>query len=159
MAQYTWEGYYPLFLGRTSRIGFGTAAPTVGQWDQNSVIVNEAAAAGVPYAWVCTAGGNPGTWLPMNVLANSLAAPRTVAGTTDTIVPATDKVVVYSGGTTVTITLPAVPPAGGVGPIYLINANSGTATLSTSGTLVGLATFATNTSAQIYSNGTNWYRV
>jgi hypothetical protein len=156
MAQSTWEGFYPLLLGRTAKVGFGTAAPTTGQWEQNTVVVNEAAAVGVPYAWVCTAGGSPGTWTPILNLENKLTAPRSTALTTDTIVPATDKIVVYTGGTVVTVTLPT-PPVNGSGPIYLINANSGTLTLS--GTLSGATTALTATSAAVMSVGTSWYRI
>jgi hypothetical protein len=159
MAQNTWEGYKPLILGRTATASFGTAAPTSGQWEQNSVVVNEAAAVGVPYAWFCTAGGTPGTWTPMHILSNMLTAPRSVTGATDTVVPATDKIVVYSGQTTATVTLPTTPPVNGIGPIYLVNTNAGNITLSTSGTLVGSATIANGTTGAVMSVAAIWYRV
>jgi hypothetical protein len=159
MSTTTWEGYKALLLGRTATVNFGTAAPTVGQNEQNSVVINEAATPGVPYAWLCTAGGNPGTWTPIHTLQNALTAPRSLAGGTDTIVPATDKIVVYTGGTACTVTLPTTPPVNGIGPIYLVNVNSGSLTLSTAGTLVGSATVVTATSAAIMSVGAVWYRV
>ncbi|MDB4947429.1 MAG: hypothetical protein JWM27_78 [Gemmatimonadetes bacterium] len=42
----------------------GTAAPASGTWATGSRIVNVAPSSTAPSAWVCTAGGTPGTWVP-----------------------------------------------------------------------------------------------
>ncbi len=55
-----------------------TAAPTTGTYAQGDVLRNstptEAGASGGKYVvtgWICTAGGSPGTWLPMRVLTGN----------------------------------------------------------------------------------------
>lgn len=55
-----------------------TAAPTSGKWAQGDVIWNseptEAGATSSKYVilgWVCTAGGEPGTWLPIRTLTGN----------------------------------------------------------------------------------------
>lgn len=65
------------------------------------------------------------------------------------------RVLVITGGTTSTITLPAA--SGTLREIYIINDNSGTATLPT--LAAGTEAILTGTSAHLLSNGTGWYRV
>ena len=55
-----------------------TAAPTTGTWAQGDQLRNstptELGTAGSKYViqgWICTAGGTPGTWLPMRVLTGN----------------------------------------------------------------------------------------
>lgn len=43
-------------------IGWRSAAPTTGTWQQGDIIYNTAPAAGGTIGWVCTAAGTPGTW-------------------------------------------------------------------------------------------------
>src|SRR6185437_14582168 len=43
----------------------GTAAPISGTYSTAAICWNSAPAAGQPIAWVCTAGGSPGTWKPL----------------------------------------------------------------------------------------------
>lgn len=65
------------------------------------------------------------------------------------------RVLVISGGTTSTLTLPAA--SGALREIYVINDGSGTATLPT--LAAGTEAILTGTSAHLLSNGTGWYRV
>lgn len=65
------------------------------------------------------------------------------------------RVLVISGGTTSTLTLPAA--SGNLREIYVINDGSGTATLPT--LAAGTEAILTGTSAHLLSNGTGWYRV
>jgi len=46
----------------------GTGPPVSGVWIQGSVVLNTAAAIGQPTRWICTVGGNPGTWIVESVL-------------------------------------------------------------------------------------------
>jgi|688.fasta_scaffold107820_2 hypothetical protein len=65
------------------------------------------------------------------------------------------RVLVISGGSTSTITLPAA--SGALREIFVINDGSGTATLPT--LAAGTEAVTTGTSAHLLSNGTGWYRV
>ena len=65
------------------------------------------------------------------------------------------RVLVISGSSTSTITLPAA--SGTLREIYIINDASGTATLPT--LAAGTEAITTGTSARLLSNGTGWYRV
>ena len=65
------------------------------------------------------------------------------------------RVLVISGGTTSTLTLPAA--SGALREIYVINDGSGTAALPT--LAAGTENILTGTSAHLLSNGTGWYRV
>lgn len=65
------------------------------------------------------------------------------------------RVLVISGGTTSTLTLPAA--SGTLREIIVINDGSGTATLPA--LAAGTEAILTGTSARILSNGTGWYRV
>lgn len=44
-------------------LGFPAAAPTVGTWAKGDRVQNHNPTVGQPKAWVCTAGGTPGTWV------------------------------------------------------------------------------------------------
>lgn len=65
------------------------------------------------------------------------------------------RVLVISGGTTSTLTLPAA--SGALREIIVINDASGTATLPT--LAAGTEAITAGTAARILSNGTGWYRV
>lgn len=65
------------------------------------------------------------------------------------------RVLVISGGTTSTITLPAA--SGAIRELFVINDGSGTATLPT--LAAGTEAVTTGTSAHLLSDGTGWYRV
>jgi hypothetical protein len=65
------------------------------------------------------------------------------------------RVLVISGGSTSTLTLPAA--SGALREIIVINDGSGTATLPT--LAAGTEAITTGTSARLLSNGTGWYRV
>ena len=65
------------------------------------------------------------------------------------------RVLVISGGSTSTITLPAA--SGSLREIFVINDGSGTAILPA--LAAGTEAVATGTSAHLLSNGTGWYRV
>jgi len=61
-----------------ARDNTGTAAPTAGTWAQGDQVINstptEAGTAGSKYVvvgWICTAGGTPGTWVPMRNLTGN----------------------------------------------------------------------------------------
>lgn len=41
------------------------APPTQGTYAQGDFVRNAKPVAGAPFGWVCTAGGNPGTWKPV----------------------------------------------------------------------------------------------
>jgi len=42
--------------------GEATAAPARGTWQQGAIVFNSAPSPGTPIGWVCTSGGEPGTW-------------------------------------------------------------------------------------------------
>ena len=65
------------------------------------------------------------------------------------------RVLVISGGSTSTLTLPAA--SGALRELFVINDGSGTATLPT--LAAGTEAITTGTSAHLLSNGTGWYRV
>lgn len=65
------------------------------------------------------------------------------------------RVLVISGGSTSTLTLPAA--SGVLRELFVINDGSGTATLPTLG--AGTEAITTGTSAHLLSDGTGWYRV
>jgi hypothetical protein len=65
------------------------------------------------------------------------------------------RVLVITGGTTSTLTLPAA--SGPLREIFIINDGSGTATLPT--LAAGTEAILTATSAHLLSDGTGWYRV
>jgi hypothetical protein len=46
-----------------------SAAPTTGIWRAGDITWNSAPASGQPVGWVCTAGGQPGTWLGFGAVA------------------------------------------------------------------------------------------
>ncbi|HEX6964539.1 MAG TPA: glycosyl hydrolase family 28-related protein [Gemmatimonadaceae bacterium] len=43
----------------------GTASPTSDTWSQGDIQYNRTPAVGKPYAWACTTGGTPGSWVPV----------------------------------------------------------------------------------------------
>lgn len=49
----------------TVQRGVGTAAPTANTWNTGDIQYNRTPAVGKPYAWICTSGGTPGTWVPV----------------------------------------------------------------------------------------------
>lgn len=55
--------YWSKFIDRGVQAARRPAAPTAGQWDTGDMVFNSAPAAGQPAYWLCSAGGNPGTWL------------------------------------------------------------------------------------------------
>jgi hypothetical protein len=61
----------------------GTAAPTTGTWQQGDLVINRAPTAGGTWAWVCTAGGTPGTWSALTTAYST--------GAGGTIIQATSK--------------------------------------------------------------------
>ena len=54
-------------LGQT--VGYSTAAPTAGNWNRGDICWNTTPSAGGIPGWMCTLGGNPGTWRDMAPLA------------------------------------------------------------------------------------------
>lgn len=46
----------------TRALGFGSAIPTDGTWQQGDIIFTETPVAGGFIGWTCTAAGTPGTW-------------------------------------------------------------------------------------------------
>ena len=136
-----------------------TAAPTSGTWNTFDYVENSAPAAGTPVGWICTAGGTSGTWKAVYPLQNvaNVATALTAAGSaavTDNIVPVTG-----SGAHNITLAAPTAANSGS--RLSIVNTSSGTVTaVAATGTAItGLATAATNTSAEFLSAGTNWYRV
>jgi hypothetical protein len=65
------------------------------------------------------------------------------------------RVLVISGGSTSTLTLPAA--SGSLREVFVINDGSGTATLPS--LAAGTEAITTGTSARLLSDGTGWYRV
>lgn len=47
-------------------IGSAAAAPTSGTYSTGDLVKNNAPAAGAPLGWWCTAGGTPGSWVPLS---------------------------------------------------------------------------------------------
>lgn len=52
-----------------NRVTLGTAAPTVGAWEQSDIIINTAPTAGGNIGWVCVTSGSPGTWKTFGTIA------------------------------------------------------------------------------------------
>jgi hypothetical protein len=86
---------------------------------------------------------------------NGLSATDVVTDTDAGNITIASRVLVISGGTTSTITLPAA--SGALRELFVINDASGTATLPT--LAAGTEAVTTGTSAHLLSNGTGWYRV
>ncbi len=86
---------------------------------------------------------------------NGLNAGEITTDTDGGSITISTRVLVISGGTTSSITLPAA--SGNLREIYVINDGSGTATLPT--LAAGTEAILTGTSAHLLSNGTGWYRV
>ena len=86
---------------------------------------------------------------------NGLNADDVVTDTDAGSITISSRVLVISGGSTSTITLPAA--SGVLREIFVINDGSGTATLPT--LAAGTEAITTGTSAHLLSNGTGWYRV
>lgn len=56
----------------------GTGFPTLstdGTFNQGDIIFNKAPTATTPFAWFCTATGNPGTWVALSVASNTAFGP------------------------------------------------------------------------------------
>ena len=53
--------YRSLVLGQRY-IGYGSAAPTTGRYEQGDLFFNIAPTAGGTVGWVCVTGGSPGVW-------------------------------------------------------------------------------------------------
>ena len=86
---------------------------------------------------------------------NGLNADDVVTDTDAGSITISSRVLVISGGSTSTITLPAA--SGVLREIFVINDGSGTATLPT--LAAGTEAITTGTSAHLLSNVTCWYRV
>lgn len=86
---------------------------------------------------------------------NGLNADDVVTDTDAGSITISSRVLVISGGTTSTLTLPAA--SGTLRELFVINDGSGTATLPT--LAAGTEAVTTGTSAHLLSNGTGWYRV
>jgi len=83
-------------------IGYGTAAPTSGQYERGDIVLRSDPVATGKLGWVCVLSGAPGTWQPFGSLDGSSAAlkpsaaifetfPRIGATTTTAGVPTTGK--------------------------------------------------------------------
>ena len=86
---------------------------------------------------------------------NGLSATDVVTDTDAGSITISSRVLVISGGSTSTLTLPAA--SGALRELFVINDGSGTATLPT--LAAGNELVTTGTSAHLLSNGTGWYRV
>ena len=86
---------------------------------------------------------------------NGLSSNDVVTDTDAGNITIASRVLVISGGTTSTLTLPAA--SGAIRELFVINDGSGTATLPT--LAAGTEAVTTGTSAHLLSNGTGWYRV
>lgn len=86
---------------------------------------------------------------------NGLNADDVVTDTDAGTITISSRVLVISGGSTSTLTLPAA--SGALRELFVINDGSGAATLPT--LAAGYETIANDTSAHLLSNGTGWYRV
>ena len=71
-------------FGGRNKVAWGTAPPTSGRWKEGDVVVNTSPNTGLTFAWVCTAGGSPGTWRPLSgFLTLSLYMPLTAIANGD----------------------------------------------------------------------------
>jgi len=142
---------------RKYREGYGTAVPTSGQWTINDVIINEAPAAnGGPFKWVCVASGTPGTWVAVGNVKD-MASVTTIAAAGTAVL--TDNIIqIGTGSFNVTLTAPTAATSGNT--LVVANPTAGPVTLvaGTGTTVVGNVTIAANTSANLLSSGTSWYR-
>jgi len=81
----------------------GTAAPTTGAHGQGEVILNRTPSANGVFAWVCSAAGTPGTWLPVPLSGGIL----TKTGTAHTAAIAdANSYLQFTNGAAVTYTVP-----------------------------------------------------
>ncbi len=69
--------YQTLFGNGTPRLLLGDAVPTGGTFYTGDIIQNSAP--GAVFAWACTAGGSPGTWVAVTTGQSSAAVPSTGA--------------------------------------------------------------------------------
>jgi hypothetical protein len=83
----------------TSRLIYGTAAPTTGTWARGDTVLNALPASGQPSGWVCTLAGTPGTWDTMGTVGFVPPAPSGVIGSTRQFIPAPSLGITSLGGT------------------------------------------------------------
>lgn len=142
---------------RKYREGYASAAPTAGQWSINDVIINEAPALnGGPEKWVCVASGSPGTWVAVTQLKNPASVTTISAAGTAVL---TDNIIeIGTGSFNVTLTAPTAATSGN--KAIVVNPTAGPVTLvaGTGTAVVGNVTIGANTSANLLSAGTFWYR-
>ena len=142
---------------RKYREGYGTAAPTSGQWSANEVVINENPAAnGGPLKWVCITGGTPGTWVAVTQIKD-VASVTTIAAASNVALTA-NIVEIGTGSFNITLAAPTAAVSGNVATV--VNPTAGPVTLvAASGTVVvGNVTISANSSANLLSAGTSWYR-
>ena len=133
-----------------------TTSPASGTYNAMDAVENSAPANGSPVSWVCVTGGTPGTWRPTGFLANltSVTSASNVTATAGIVS------VTGSGGHNITMAVPTAADNNGI-TVNVVNTTAGaiTAVAATGAAIVGVATFAGNTSAAFKAYGTNWYRV
>ena len=153
--------FAPLYLGRTNRIMFGSAAPTSGRWENGDMIFNNnfytANTTGAPLIWLCTVGGSPGTWVAKLPMQDPSVVRAVTANTTLAL---TDNILTVSSASAVTVTLPVVTSAANGLDVSIVNLGSGTVALAaTSSNLVGVAGIAATSQGEVMISGSKWYRI
>lgn len=146
---------YELFLRQFQR-GALDAVPTSGTFQIGDFIFNSSVAAGGPLGWICTTGGTPGTWVPVAPVGAS--APTTLAAA-GAVAPTSSVVDINSGGFNITLTAPTAVQNGARIAFVNDTASACTFVAGSGTTLIGNATLAANSSAQIQSLYPLVYRV
>ena len=113
----------------------------------------------VPFAWVCTQNGNPGTWEPINQSPTAVTVTTQTAGTLSPLY----RLTVLNPASTGTYSLPEANSVVSGGILTFKNIASGSITLTPLGTDqldggVAAVTLAQYTASNLIANGTNWYR-
>lgn len=125
----------------------GTGFPTLstdGTFLQGDVIFNETPTATTPFAWFCTVGGNPGTWVALSVASNAAFGP------TNQVIGHAQYSFATDGGGAPGLITPAsnvTIPANAV--IVNVSINSTTAVTSAGTTTISIGTSAGSSAASL----------
>lgn len=157
----TWVPVAQGFASGVPHFYSGTVSPASGTYVQGDISYNSAPSVGAPFAWVCTSGGTPGTWLPIVLLPQNLA----FATITATNIPTARWVNLIPGATASPLTLPT---AGSVTAGFIMTIKNITSAITltvvpATGDNYDVGTSAIsltmNQTATIISSGvTNWYK-
>jgi hypothetical protein len=154
---------------QANQIGYGTNSPSAlgdtNYWQTGDIVINNNSAANLlggqnVYGWVCTAAGNPGTWVPMFLEGTQSQTTTATSGTLSNGY----RYILLNPATTGTYTLPSASGNADGTAVTIKNIASGSTTLAPSAAnnyadaaAITLAQYAVVT--LMSKNGTTWYKV